>query len=148
VLACAARGLDVVQYDLEDGLPPFRDGQFDVVLLSQTLQSVVHTERIVDEIVRVGRSVIVSFPNFAYRSLRRMLAEEGRSPKADGPYSFEWYNTPNRRFPSIADFAEFCRAKGLRQHRALYLDSETRRWIGPDEDPNRNADVAIVVLSR
>jgi homoserine O-acetyltransferase len=148
ILACAGRGLDVVQCDLEAGLPPFRDNQFDVVVLSQTLQSLVHTERILDETARVGRAVIVSFPNFAYRRLRHMLAAEGRSPKSDGPYSFEWYNTPNRRFPSIADFADFCRAKHLRQHRAIYLDSEAGRWIGTDEDPNLNADVAIVVLSR
>ncbi|MDX2166069.1 MAG: homoserine O-acetyltransferase [Deltaproteobacteria bacterium] len=148
ILACAGRGLDVVQCDLEAGLPPFRDGQFDVVVLSQTLQSLVHTERILDETARVGRAVIVSFPNFAYRRLREMLARQGRSPKSDGPYSFEWYNTPNRRFPSIADFAEFCRAKHLRQHRAVYLDSEAGRWVREDEDPNLNADVAIVVLSR
>jgi len=148
ILACVERGLDVVQCDLERGLPPFRDQQFDVVVLSQTLQSLVHTERIIDETLRVGRAVIVSFPNFAYHRLRRMLAEDGRSPKSEGPYHFEWYNTPNRRFPSIADFADFCRTKHIRQHRAVYLDSETGRWVGAEEDPNRNADVAIVVLSR
>ncbi|MFN8640183.1 MAG: homoserine O-acetyltransferase [Candidatus Binatia bacterium] len=146
VLAGVRRGLDVVQWDLEHGLTPLRDGQFDVVVLSQTLQSVVHTERIVDETLRVGGQVIVSFPNFAYHKLRRMLAEEGRSPKSEGPYSFEWYNTPNRRFPSIADFEAFCDAKGIRMERQVYLDSEAGRWV--IDDPNRNADVAIAVLSR
>ena len=148
ILACVSRGLDVVQCDLEQGLPSFRDQQFDVVVLSQTLQSLVRTEHIIDETLRVGRAVIVSFPNFAYHRLRRMLAEQGRSPKSEGPYQFEWYNTPNRRFPSIADFADFCRAKAIRQHPAVYLDSEAGRWVGSDEDPNLNADVAIVVLSR
>ncbi|MBX3024003.1 homoserine O-acetyltransferase [bacterium] len=146
ILAAVRRGLDVVQCDLEQGLAPFRDRQFDVVVLSQTLQSVVETERIVDEAVRVGRQVIVSFPNFAYRKLRRMLAEEGRSPKSEGPYSFEWYDTPNRRFPSIADFEAFCAAKGIRMARQVYLDSEAGRWV--TDDPNLNADVAIAVLSR
>lgn len=146
VLAGVRRGLDVVQWDLERGLAPLRDGQFDVVVLSQTLQSIVNTERIVDETLRVGGQVIVSFPNFAYHKLRRMLAEEGRSPKSEGPYSFEWYNTPNRRFPSIADFEAFCRAKGIRMDRQVYLDSEAGRWV--TDDPNRNADVAIAVLSR
>ena len=75
-----------------------------------------------------------------------MLSEEGRSPKAEGAYHFEWYNTPNRRFPSIADFEEFCARKDIRMHRKLYLDSETRRSI--TDDPNLNADVAIFVLSR
>jgi homoserine O-acetyltransferase len=146
ILAAVRRGLDVVQCDLEQGLAPFRDRQFDVVVLSQTLQSVINTERIVDETVRVGGQVIVSFPNFAYHKLRRMLAEEGRSPKSEGPYSFEWYNTPNRRFPSIADFEAFCRAKGLRMERQVYLDSEAGRWV--TDDPNLNADMAIVVLGR
>jgi len=147
VLACVARGLDVVQHDLERGLPLFRDCQFDVVLLSQTLQSIVDTERIIDEMLRVGRRAIVTFPNFAYRELRRMLAEDGRSPKSEGgPYHFEWYDTPNRRFPSIADVQDFCAAKGIAIEKALYLDSRTSRWI--TDDPNLNADVAIVALRR
>jgi len=146
VLACIEHGLEVVQTDLEKGLSPFTDGQFDVVVLSQTLQSIVDTEGIIDEMLRVGRSCIVSFPNFAYHKIRRMLFDDGRSPKAGGVYSFEWYNTPNRRFPSIADVEDFCACKGIRTHRKLYLDSETRRWI--TDDPNRNADVAIFVLSR
>jgi homoserine O-acetyltransferase len=146
LLACVAQGLDVVQCDIEKGLPSFTDGQFDVVVLSQTLQSVGNTEVVVDEMLRVGGSCIVSFPNFAYHRLRRMLYEEGRSPRAEGAYHFEWYNTPNRRFPSIADVEEFCAGKGIRTHRKLYLDSATGRSI--TDDPNLNADVAIFVLSR
>ena len=146
LLACVERGLDVIQHDLEKGLGPFGEGQFDVVVLSQTLQSIVDTEGIIDEMLRVGRCGIVSFPNFAYHKIRTMLNEEGRSPKAEGVYHFEWYNTPNRRFPSIADVEEFCVAKRIRLHRKVYLDSESRRRI--TADPNRNADVAIFVLSR
>ncbi|MFN8542856.1 MAG: homoserine O-acetyltransferase [Candidatus Binatia bacterium] len=146
ILACTAQGLDVVQHDLERGLTPFTDGQFDVVILSQTLQSITDTEGILDELLRVGRAGIVSFPNFAYHALRRMLWEDGRSPKAGGPFHFEWYNTPNRRFPSIVDVEDLCTAKGIRIHRRLYLDSASRQWI--TDDPNRNADCAIFVLSR
>jgi homoserine O-acetyltransferase len=145
IVACVERGLDVVHRDLNEGLSSFIDGQFDVVVLSQTLQSIADTERIVDEMLRVGRRAIVGFPNFAYHKLRRMLVEEGRSPKAFGAYGYEWYNTPNRRFPSIADFEDFCRAKSIRIHREIYLDSESDRQI--TEDPNRNADMAIFVLS-
>lgn len=146
ILACGEQGFDVVQHDLEKRLTPFADGQFDVVVLSQTLQSVVDTEGIIDEMLRVGRSCIVSFPNFAYHKIRKMLSEEGRSPKAGGIYHFEWYNTPNRRFPSITDVEDFCARKGIRTHRKIYLDSESHRSI--TEDPNLNADVAIFVLSR
>jgi homoserine O-acetyltransferase len=146
VLACVERGLDVIQHDLEQGLSPFGNRQFDVVVLSQTLQSIVDTAGIIDEMLRVGGCGIVSFPNFAYHKLRKMLGEDGRSPKAGGIYQFEWYNTPNRRFPSIADVEEFCAAKRLRLHRQVYLDTETDRRI--TADPNLNADVAIFVLSR
>ncbi len=145
VLACVERGLDAIQHDLEKGLAPFGDGQFEVVVLSQTLQSIVDTEGILDEILRVGRCGIVSFPNFAYHKIRTMLSVEGRSPKAEGVYHFEWYNTPNRRFPSIADVEELCAAKGIRLHRRIYIDSESHRRI--TEEPNLNADMAIFVLS-
>jgi len=146
VLACVESRHEVVQHDLEQGLAPFADGQFDVVVLSQTLQSVVDTEGIVDDMLRVGDSCIVSFPNFAYHKLRRMLCEEGRSPKSEGVYQFEWYNTPNRRFPSITDVEDFCARKRIRVHEKVYLDSETGRRIA--DEPNRNADIAIFVLSR
>ncbi len=146
LLACVEQRLDVVQHDLEQGLSPFADGQFDVVVLSQTLQSIDDTEGIVDEMLRVGNSCIVSFPNFAYHKLREMLYEEGRSPKAGGVYHFEWYNTPNRRFPSISDVEEFCSRKAIKVHQKVYLDSETGQRIA--DAPNRNADMAIFVLSR
>jgi homoserine O-acetyltransferase len=146
VLACVRQGLDVIHHDLEKGLAPFADGQFDVVVLSQTLQSIADTEGIISEMLRVGRSCIVSFPNFAYHKLRRMLYEDGRSPKTGGLYQFEWYDTPNRRFPSIADVEEFCARKAIRMHQKVYLDSETHRLV--TDAPNLNADMAIFVLSR
>ncbi len=146
VLACVQQGLDVIHADLEKGLFAFADRQFDIVVLSQTLQSIVDTEGIVEEMLRVGCSCVVSFPNFAYHKLRAMLSEEGRSPKGGGVYQFEWYNTPNRRFPSIADVEDFCARKGIHVHQKVYLDSESGREI--TDAPNLNADVAIFVLGR
>jgi len=146
VLTCVAQGLDVIHADLERGLSAFSDGQFDVVVLSQTLQAIDDTQGILTEMLRVGQTGIVSFPNFAYHKLRRMLAEDGRSPKSEGPYHFEWYNTPNRRFPSIADFEDFCARKGITTRRRIYLDSETDQLI--TADPNLNANMAIFVLGR
>ena len=75
-----------------------------------------------------------------------MLAEEGRSPKASGVLHHEWYNTPNIRFFSIADFDDFCRQKNLRIHRRLALDTE--KGVEIVDDPNLNADLAIFVISR
>jgi homoserine O-acetyltransferase len=84
VLTCLQRGLDVVQADLNSGLAPFSDGQFDYVVLSHTLQAVLDVERLIREMLRVGRRSIVSFPNFAYHKLRKMLAEQGKSPVSSG----------------------------------------------------------------
>jgi len=148
ILATAARGLEVIDHDLNTGLPLFADRQFDYVVLSQTLQAVHHVEAVVDEMLRVGKRGVVSFPNFAFRELRKMLFEQGRSPKAACGYHYEWYNTPNRRFPSVADFEDFCRHKGIVMHRGVFLDTEAGRAGSPDDDPNLNADLAIFVISR
>lgn len=146
VLAAVRRGLEVVQGDVNEGLTAFGDGQFDFVVLSQTLQAIRDVERVVGDILRVGRRCIVSFPNFAYHKLRRMLAEEGRAPEASSLLRFKWYNSPNIRFFSIVDFEEFCRERGIRVHQRIALDLEGGCEV--TEDPNRRADMAIFVISR
>lgn len=146
LVTCVRRGLDVLQADINEGLAPFRDGHFDCVVLSQTLQAVVNVEKVVDEMLRVGRQGIVSFPNFGYWKLRQQLFEEGRAPRSGTFLGYAWYNSPNVRFLTIADFREFCRTKGIRIHRQVALDTQADQQVY--EDPNRNADVAVVVISR
>ena len=141
------RGLHVIDYDLNQGLPAFIDNQFDVIVLSATLQAVANIEQLFEEMIRVGKRIIVSFPNFAYRKLREAYVIGGRSPKAPGEFSFEWYNTPNRRFPSIADVHDLCREKSLRLENEIYFEASTGTRIQPDEDPNLNADTAVLVIS-
>ena len=148
ILAAAARGLDVIDYDLNQGLPAFIDKQFDVVVFSATLQAVANVEEIFDEMLRVGKRVVISFPNFAYKALRDDYVMRGRSPKAPGEFDYEWYNTPNRRFPSIADVTDLCESKGVTIHDAVYIDSITSKTIHPSDDPNLNADTAILLISR
>jgi len=146
ILACARRGLDVVHADLNKGLPSFADGQFDCVVLSQTLQAVRDVEGVVDDMLRVGRQCIVSFPNFAYHKHGKRLAEEGRAPKSEGLLPFSWYDTPNIRFLSIADFEDCCAEKDIRIHRRLALNTETGAEV--QDDANHNADLAIFVISK
>ena len=98
VLRCLERGFDVIQADLNSGLEIFSDAQFDCVVLSHTLQAIRDVELLVSEMLRVGRRSIVSFPNFAYHKLRRMLQEEGKAPISYGLLRHDWYNTPNIRF--------------------------------------------------
>ncbi len=146
ILACIHRGLDVIQADLNKGLGAFASGEFDCVVLSQTLQAVADVEGVLSEMLRVGRTCIVSIPNFGYHRLRRMLAEDGRAPKSGGVLRYEWYNTPNIRFFTIADFEDFCRDKKIRVHKQIALDTEAGREIF--DNPNLNADLAIFVISR
>ena len=150
IIAAAARGLDIIDYDLNRGLPAFTDRQFDFVVLSATLQAVENVETLFDEMLRVGKKVILSFPNFAYKALREDYVQRGRSPKAPGEYDYEWYNTPNRRFPSIADVEDLCRDKGATIHDAVYLDSQANRKVPgpPAGNPNEEADTAVLVISR
>lgn len=146
VVACVRRGLDVLQADLNDGLSIFSDGQFDVVALSQTLQTIIDVRRVIREMLRVGQRAIVSFPNLGYHKLRRQLADEGRAPLVSLGGGSRWYDTLNVRFLTIADFDEFCRDEGIHIHDRVFLDTEAHRRV--TDDPNLNADLAIVVLSR
>lgn len=144
----AALGLNVIDHDLNEGLPAFTDQQFDVVVLSNTLQVVTNIRPLVEEMLRVGRKSIVSFHNFAHRELREDYVARGRSPRADGLYDHQWYDTPNRRFPSILDVEDLCRDCEAEVLEAIYLDTKMGKQIDATEDPNLNADLAILVISR
>jgi methionine biosynthesis protein MetW len=112
VLACVKNGVDVVQTDLERGLSGFDDGSFDYVVLSQTLQAMRNSEIIIREMLRVGREGIVTFPNFGYWK-NRLEVLRGRMPVSENlPY--QWFNTPNVRLCTVADFERFCSERGIR----------------------------------
>jgi methionine biosynthesis protein MetW len=113
------------------------------VVLSQTLQAVLDVEGVINDMLRVGRMCIVSFPNLAFHKLRRILAEEGRAPRAGED---RWYNSPDIRFLSIADFENFCAEKKIRIQRSIALDTEAGTEIF--KDPNYNANLAIFVIGR
>ena len=148
ILATAKRGIPVLDYDLNKGLPEFSGHCFDVVILSATLQAIDDIGLLIEEMLRVGKRCVISFSNFAYRDLRQMIYEQGRSPKAAGPYNYEWYDTPNRRFPSIADMHDLLRDKGATTHNAIYLNTHEGVEIAEGDDPNLNADTAVLVVSR
>ena len=120
VLACLNRGLNVLQGNIESGLNLFDDGAFDVVILSQTLQATRHTEALVREVLRVGKSAIVTLPNFGHWSVRWQLGFGGRMPVSKRlPY--QWYDTPNVHFSTITDFDVFCADKGISVVRRVAL---------------------------
>ena len=125
----------MIDADLNKPLRYFGDGQFDVVVLSQTLQSIENTVGVLREVLRVGRRAVVSLPNFAYGPLRTMLFEQGRSPKTDTAYAYEWYDSPNRRYASILDFRDLCDRLGLNVEQAVYLDTGRGKRVDAKERP-------------
>jgi methionine biosynthesis protein MetW len=129
VLECVKNGVHVIQSDLERGLADFDDNSFDFVVLSQTLQAMRNTERIVREMLRVGHAGIVTFPNFGYWK-NRLHVLSGRMPiSANLP--FEWFNTPNIHLCTIADFEKFCAERGINIVASTVLTNGKRATMMP-----------------
>jgi methionine biosynthesis protein MetW len=142
VLACTQRGVDVIQLNLEEGLALFEDQSFDVVLQLDTLQHLRNTEKMLRETARVGRIGIVSFPNFAHWPNRLRVAG-GRMPVTRAlPY--QWYDTPNIRVGTYADFEVLARKDGLRilDSFGMQAGRVVRAW------PNLRASVAVFKFER
>jgi methionine biosynthesis protein MetW len=127
VLACAQKGVNVIQQNLEDGLRLFEDDSFDFAVLSQTLQTIHQTAAILRETVRVGRQCIVSFPNFGYWR-HRLSVMQGRMPVSRSlPY--QWHNTPNVRVLTIEDFEALAPEVGIEiLDRVVLHDGQVVRW--------------------
>lgn len=143
VLAAIQNGVNVIQSNLEEGLAGFEDGAFDHVVLSRTLQTIRHTQRVLNEMLRVGREVVVSFPNFAYWKNRQAVLN-GRMPVSeDLPY--QWFDSPNLRFFTIADFEALCATMGIRIRERLVLDEAGRVIV---EEPNFLGSLGVYRIGR
>lgn len=142
VLACTRRGVNVIQLNLEEGLALFDDASFDVVLQLDTLQHLRNTEKMLRETARVGRLGIVSFPNFAHWQNRFSILR-GRMPVTK-TLPYQWYDTPNIRVGTHADFEVLARKNGLRvlDSFGLHRGEPVRRL------PNLLATVAVFKFER
>jgi len=112
ILRCIERGVNVIQSNLDEGLSGFESGAFDFVILSQTLQATRHTEKLVREMLRVGREGIVSFPNFGYWK-NRLQIMQGHMPVSD-ELPYQWYDTPNVHLCTLRDFEQLCDDMSMR----------------------------------
>ena len=142
VMACVARGINVIQHNLEEGLALFEDNSFDVVLQLDTLQHLRNTEAMLRETARIGRQGLVSFPNFAHWP-HRLSVLRGRMPVTRAlPY--QWYDTPNIRVATFADFEVLARRNGLRivESFGLHEGEVVRQW------PNLLASSAVFQFER
>jgi homoserine O-acetyltransferase len=145
VLACVNRGLAVIQRDIERGLAGYADKSFDYVILSQTVQTLKDPEKVFTELLRVGRKVIVSFPNFAHWWCRVQLLLKGKAPVTK-QLPFAWHDSANIHFLSLKDFDEFCEKLGVRIEKKIPLIKTRTRAVRLA--PNLFAEQVIYVTSR
>lgn len=144
VAECVARGLSVIQGDADSDLADYPDAAFDYAILSQTLQTTKRPDRVLDELLRVGRKAFVSFPNFAHWKVRASLLWNGRMP-VTRLLPIAWYETPNIHHVTVRDFRELVAAKGLSVEGAWFLSGD--RTIG-DAAATWRAEHAVFLLSR
>ena len=147
VNACVARGLAVVQGDADTDLAEYPSQVFDVVILSQTIQATRKPAAVLHHLLRIGRSTVVSFPNFGHWRVRLALLVNGTMPRTKA-LDYAWYDTPNIHLCTIADFRDLVRGQGASVDRALALDGRGQtRTMRPDAwGPNLFAEGAIFLL--
>ncbi len=144
VASAVARGLSVVQGDADADLPDYPDDAFDMAILSDTLQAMQRPAAVLDQLVRIARRAVVSFPNFGHWRVRGSLVFGGRMPVTRSlPVS--WHETPNIHFCTIDDFRELAATRGLRVESAAFLSGGARRSAGL---ANLLAEQAVFVLAR
>jgi methionine biosynthesis protein MetW len=120
IYKCVAKGLNVFHGDVDSGLAEFSDKSFDYVVLNQSLQQILHVDKVLIDALRVGKKVIVGFPNFAHYKSRLQMFFQGKAPVTEAlPY--QWYETPNLHFLSILDFKKYCRAKKIHIERRVCI---------------------------
>ncbi|MBN2270072.1 MAG: homoserine O-acetyltransferase [Sedimentisphaerales bacterium] len=145
VLDCICRGLPIIQHDIEQGLESHADKSFDYVILSQTVQTVKNPQKVFAELLRVGKKVIVSFPNFAHWRSRAHLFFRGKAPVTN-QLPFGWHDSPNIHFLSLRDFDEFCRELSVKVEKRIPL---CKRRLRPVQFmPNLFAEQVIYVTSK
>ena len=143
IYKCVERGLSVFHGDIDSGLTEYPDQSFDYVILNQSMQQVKRADFAIEESLRVGKKVIVGFPNFVYLTGRLMFFFRGKAPITKS-LPHHWYDTPNLRFLSVSDFRDFCRKKNIKVLTAYFLGNRTlvKLW------PNLFALNAIFVITK
>jgi len=144
---CIGKGLNVIQQNINDGLSNFASNAFDYVIMTQTLQAISHPHHLLEEMLRVGREVIVTFPNFAHWKCRYHLTVNGRMPiSASLPES--WYATDNIHLCTFKDFEALCQQMQIKVVTRQVVDTQHRDNIWMRLLPNLFGEIAIYRLTR
>lgn len=146
ITACIERGVNVIEHDINEGLRNFKDKSFDTVIMTYSLQVLRRPDRVIDEMLRVGKECIVTFPNFGNIRTRGYLMLRGRMP-VTRQLPYQWYDTPNIHFCTVRDFEALCREKNIRvMHRTSVTGRRPDRYFSRAW-PNVFAEAAIYHLS-
>ena len=147
IQTCVERGLNVIEQNLDAGLWNFQTDSFDTVLLAQTLQALSHPDQLIDEMLRVGRKGIVTFPNFGNWKSRVYLSSKGRMPVSKFmPHA--WYDTPNIHFCTVRDFDALCKEKNIRILERTVVDLKHEGSLSMRLLPNLLGEIAIYHIAR
>ena len=140
--ACFEKGVNVLEQDLDEGLGNFQNHRFDYVVMTQALQAVLRPDQILNEMLRVGREAIITFPNFGHWRVRAYLGLKGGMPVSSAlPY--EWYNTPNIHLCTVQDFETHCRKSNIRILERQVINRHHRSGLLARLWPNLFGEIAI-----
>lgn len=147
ITAAIARGVNVIEQDLNNGLANIETDSFDTLLMAQALQAVQRPDILLDEMVRVAREVIITFPNFGHWKTRWYLLRKGRMPVSRAlPYG--WFDTPNIHLCTLHDFEALCRSKGLKVLDKLAVDQDQQGSVLARWFPNWFGEIGIFRVTR
>lgn len=146
IATCIEKGLPVIQSNLDEGLGDYPDQSFDYVILSRTLQVVHKPDIILKEIIRVGKTGIISFPNFGFYKVRSYLFFHGKMPVTK-TLPFTWYNTPNIHLLTVKDFKEFCKHNQIKILKQIHLGQKQRSNLLTKLAPDLFATQSVFFIS-
>jgi len=149
VQKCISKGLTAIEGDAEKDLIQFPDSSFDIVILSQTLQAFLNPEKVLNELLRVGKKAIVTIPNFGHWKVRLNLLFKGTMPVTKS-LPHQWHNTPNLHMCTIKDFSDFCDNKKIKFIKSLALDGEKLLNISRTNLGKRNlfSEIGIFLIEK
>ncbi|RLT95116.1 methionine biosynthesis protein MetW [Ketobacter sp.] len=147
ILECIKKNVNVIEQDLDGGLGNFENDSFDVVIMTQALQAVHYPDKVIDDMLRVGKECIITFPNFGYWGCRLYLMTKGRMPVSKQlPYT--WYNTPNIHLCTFKDFEALCHRKHLKILNRTVVDMHFRDGVLMRLFPNLFGEVAVYHVTK
>ncbi len=147
VIACVEKDVNVIQIDLDDGLSSFGTAAFDYVIMTEALQVLRRPDVLLDDMLRVGKRALITFPNFGHWRCRFGLGLNGQMPVSRSLPN-QWYNTPNIHLCTVRDFETLCKEKGIEIIQRSVVDHQHRTTLGARLWPNMLGEVALYELRK